>query len=421
MKPIRTTYLSYALVLGALISLAVFLNQSLIAPWNSPQDAWGDFGAYYMAGHSILQNQPLYDHLEVCRTARSLGATKGVPRFGYPPFTAVLFAPLAAVFDAVGAYRCSLIAYQLLFWLSVGMILRLVRARLTLQRGCLVIIAVSWFTPCWVTLQSGQINMVILFLCTLGLYAASRCKPALSGFSFAVAAMIKIFPGIVLLAFALRRRWSALLGMAAAGIVLLGLSLIAAGPGDHRHYIKVEIPRNAEKIHGGHHNIAVNSLIYRTINFEQLTPAIAAASDSARNATLAARLILILACTALMIWPGHRGPWRMADRLALCLTTAMMINAWTWTHHLVVALPFLALAGRRMLDGTESPARLRNIMVFVAFGLMAIGHELTWLVPWVAYSRELLRSSSLNFYGLLLLWGVLAQLIITRERPVHGA
>ncbi len=92
----------------------------------------------------------------------------------------------------------------------------------------------------------GQYYIFLLFLLTLAFYFLDRKSYVLGGSLTGMAFALKLYGGPFLLYFAARRQWKALLGMAVACLILLGVALLLFGPADVHYYATQILPRSLE-------------------------------------------------------------------------------------------------------------------------------------------------------------------------------
>jgi len=92
----------------------------------------------------------------------------------------------------------------------------------------------------------GQYYVFLLFLLTLAFYFIHRRKFWLSGVMSGIAFGLKLYGGPLLLYFAARRQWKALLGMIATAVLLVGLAIAIFGAADVRYYATQILPRSLE-------------------------------------------------------------------------------------------------------------------------------------------------------------------------------
>ncbi len=252
---------------------------------------------------------------------------EGLP-YTYPPFSAILFAPLTW-FPRPTAHLIfllmSLAAYLSLLWI-VGRRLRWTP------------IEIAWaavlglrLEPLVRTFNLGQVNFLLAAMVALDLFVVPR---RYRGVLIGVAAGIKLTPAVFGVAFLLRRRWDAAIRCAASGLATVAIGA-AVLPSDSWLYW-TELLRDPRRI--GHLNYPDNQslvgLAARILDQERLT--------SAQMLPLQV-LGAALGCAA--AWVCLR---RLRDRdgrpdelaVALCLALASLLaSPVSWSHHWIWAIP----------------------------------------------------------------------------------
>ena len=165
-----------------------------------------DFRAFYLAGKAVLLGlDPYLNHVGARPefytpiNAEDL-AFSG---FRYPPLAALLFVPLALLPYGLSKVVFSLLIWLVLAWIAYAMVLR---SGWRLQGEALLFAGISF--PVLAVIERGQIDPlpVALVLASYGM-ARRPGRQGWAGFLLALAAVIKVFPLVVLLEWIRRRRW----------------------------------------------------------------------------------------------------------------------------------------------------------------------------------------------------------------------
>ena len=176
-----------------------------------------DFRVYMWGGHNVSRGTLLY-----------LGKASG-HWFTYPPFAAVLFAPIS-VLPVILAQVLWELASVAAFAIACATTLKLAGWRATRTTVAAVLAAGLLLEPVYHTLLQGQINLILLALVLADVWRVSRNRPA--GIGVGIAAAIKLTPAIFVLLFLLAKRPRA--------------ALTAA---DHLHRVRTgRIPRRARRV-----------------------------------------------------------------------------------------------------------------------------------------------------------------------------
>jgi hypothetical protein len=182
-----------------------------------------DFVIVSQAAHTLAQRGTLYD-IDGLR-ARPYGAY-----YNKPPLVGVVLAPLTRfpAQDLARIYVAISLAFYLLTFLLIARMESFQSRSLPFY---LFAIAMLLFQPSLDTLSGAQHEFLLVFLFTLSYAAMCRLRPRqiAAGACLGVAALIKLYPLLFLIYFALRRYWHALLGMIGMFVALTLISIAADG------------------------------------------------------------------------------------------------------------------------------------------------------------------------------------------------
>jgi len=329
-----------------------------------------DFSTYYAAAwalrHDIHAN--IYDASALAQAGAAAHTFVGPPLpYTYPPLFAILLSPFTVLpFKTLAALW---LALNCALWLTVALVLAreialLLTGRIHLSDGDtahkrtltgvlanpipLVALALALLLclsgePAIQTVLTGQINLLVLLPLALGPELERRGHLRWVGAMIAVAAMLKFTPAILLLYFALRRRWQA----AFAGLAVLAalmLFCVVVGPG-------VALASVGQALHVGTSDA---SLGHNEALLGPLVSALGATVPGAQplfQALEAVVLIALALAVGFVLWRRWRPSGvAVADQekdaagygVALCV----MVILWptVWVHHYVWVLPAAAVA-----------------------------------------------------------------------------
>lgn len=200
-----------------------------------------DFATLYTGAHVYREGGRFYDsqpgregfgpteNRDVLEAARRLGTLhrhddrEHVHVFSYPPFTVLPFVPFTALpFGAAAAVwqALSLGFLAVSFWCLWRAV------PLSAVAGMLLIALALLYEPLENSLGLGQINLLILALTSVFLWALVSGRSALAGVSLGLATALRIHPGLFLVYLAWRRKWAAL-GWAAATAAACTIAAVA--------------------------------------------------------------------------------------------------------------------------------------------------------------------------------------------------
>jgi len=150
---------------------------------------WDDLDVYVRGAAAVIHHEPLYSV-----------SVRGLP-FTYPPFAAVLYAPLELLGEGGARWTLTMASIACYFVVVVVCARRL---RVSLAISGMVGLAGLAFEPFARTILLGQINLVLLALVVVDcLVVPARYRGMLIG----LATGIKILPGAFILFLILKREW----------------------------------------------------------------------------------------------------------------------------------------------------------------------------------------------------------------------
>ncbi len=201
-----------------------------------------DFRSYYIAGKAILFGlDPYINHVNNYPEFYTPINANDAPGSGfiYLPFASLLFVPFGAL-----RYANAKLYYSILILLILwGLLFELVRqSRFTIKGESLLFVMASF--PVFASFERGQIDILICYLATLSFLIYQRRQfQALSGFLLALACCIKIFPGIIILYFLIKKEFK-IVGYTIGSIGALFLApIFYFGSSIYTSYVKRVLPR----------------------------------------------------------------------------------------------------------------------------------------------------------------------------------
>jgi hypothetical protein len=399
-----------------LLAIAAMLVPVIQWVWTSLYGSFNDFHHFWLAGKMLLDGQSPYDVQAMRDLARSehMAFLVGTG-YSYPLPFAIFMVPFAMLPFALSLelfLGLSVAAFGLTVALWIGWAHgwepALARRRLGLA------LAAGSYPPIFGTVANGQSNLLLLPLMAGGLVlamgAARPGRRTFGGVLIGLAAVVKLFPGVVVVPLTVGRRWGAAVGTAAGalGAVVAATLLAPWAAQDSGSFAKILEPDSYFT------NQSLNGFVTRLVNPSDRTlPPFEHAFDP-RLPMLAVTLAFGLVTLALL--------WRARDRLTtrrgLALGLALALVAGVigapknsfWNGALVLPAFGLLLA----VDAVDLRARNLGRAELILLGFW-LGTAAVWTVLWMSPPPKtalpalvtLLQSSGL--YGLLALWLVLAR------------
>ncbi len=352
----RSTFFAAGWVVITLFVVSQIGSTFIFRKWREPGL---DFSAYYLAGKALRTAQPLY-YLPTYPDGRMklvysvdpksywyrMAIEEGIVKtmqFNYPPLAAILFEPFTFVpFRLAFTVWTGLTALLLLG--SIVVVLWFAQVRDRFAVFILAIIAVFSCAPVQSTFYYGQINAVLLFLWSLGVYLYTRNKHASSALCFALGTMIKITPLMVVPLMVLMRRWRWLAMYGLWMSLLLAATTAGTGWGNLQFYVSKVLPSMSC---GAPYfdNRSVSALVQCSyLHWVPLwlegPPTIPTAVCTAAKIITAA---VFVGMVAVLYWNARRLQ-DATESLVLMALITLLVSPITWTHHYALAvLPLLYL------------------------------------------------------------------------------
>lgn len=363
-----------------------------------------DFSHYYCWALALRTGIDPYTADLVPMAAR-LGLKTGAFRANYPPTFLLCFEPL------------TLLRPEVAYWIWTGFNFILLLASLaTLFAGSgigelemVVLVALGiYYEPVSENFFWAQAQIILLLLLALNFRWARAGRDMAAGLALAAAVLLKAFPLILLLHFALARRtrvvvWT-LVGIAAGGII----TLLILGP------VAFEFlhPGTTTSDMWWKSGLAVSASITR-IFFAVFGVPLSLGANLARIALISAAVIWCMGLgTRATIVSSRRGRNDAAYGLWVVLT--VFIFPISWIHHMVL---LLLLFAQVVLDAHEGNAS--GSVPTLAIGSYAVAeialplfwiYWLTWYIPLLPVSAAIAQVS-----GVLAFWAAYRLAIPSRS------
>lgn len=329
--------------IGVVVGLAAAVVTALL--WYGNRHDFYDLKIYLNAMRWWAEGNPLYDYVQP-------DVVQGELYFTYPPFTALLLRPFAALSDVATATVFTVGSLLAVVVTTVWLVTPIARRR-GLPRWWLAGLAVPLVVliePTRETIFLGQINMLLVVLILADLLFAVPQRSRWAGVGIGLATAIKLFPGIFIVYLLVTRRWRAALVscVAAAGATLLAAAVL---PAESWRFWTQELwstDRVGRSDYTG--NQSLQGLLGRLV----------APDEPSRLVWLT----LVAVVAGYGLWRAARAV-RAGDELAgLTLTglVAALIAPITWPHHVYWFVPALillvdaAVRQPRQPDAARQPA-----------------------------------------------------------------
>ncbi|NCG21231.1 MAG: DUF2029 domain-containing protein [Rhodobacterales bacterium] len=271
-------------------------------------------------------------------------------------------------------------AYDLWFWLQelafVGVILVLWRWWRPLGWVLPAALAV-WSALMWGVVYGhlmGQVNCIILLLVVGALWQEHENRSWVAGPLLAAACMFKMSPALFVLYWLIQRRWQAVAWTLGSAVVLSMLTLPLVGAAHQMYFYTQVLP--------GFGNGDYNGLIVKVGMFanhsvpnvlDQLFPGVDNRMGGVAGALGSAFSLTGLVALGAAFRTPTSDTWRIAAQVSAVGVLALLIPVYTYEHHLVWALPALAVTTAAIFE--------RRIHVGWAGVLLLCAVAFAWPLP----------------------------------------
>jgi len=387
----------------------------------TPESLRFDFVNYFGGAQAAAHGTDIYADFK-----RSWGTQAWVVAYIYPPFFALVLAPLTSL-GLLAAARIWLLAVQAAFIASLVLILR-IHPELTRGGRRLLLLASLGFMPVYLNLKFQQVATVWLLLITATLWAALRRRTGLAGAFIAAAASLKVTPIFLIPLFARLGRWRIAV-MGSVMLVALTVITVLAAPGSWQ-FFTIVLPRIGLGT-ANWDNGSIDGLVSRIVG---LAPDLfGGATQTVARGVIAAAAVLVIGVTLWVARPGIKQAWTLRLSVAALTTALLIVSSVTWQHHLVTLL--LPVATGIAWITVRRPGARYGWWLFAAYAMCWMDRRAFPLpadlqVHSPVEAALMLAGTSVKLIGLLLLWTLLLQML-RRERvavsvrqpdqPVTGA
>lgn len=299
-----------------------------------------DYVQDYLAARALARGESVY--------IPSHPPTLGVPDHpdpypnDHPPTYVLFLAPLAEL-----RYDHAFVVFGLASLASAGLMGWIVARELgaPIPARVAVVAAALWHPGVATCLWVGNVSLLIALMVTLAWVSARRGADRWAGFWVGLATSVKLFPGLLLLAFLPERRWRALGAAIATGVTYVALTVAIAGVDDMVYFARERAPANTRD-HAGHaFNLSLSGAVQRTfgepcsmspwLGRVAVWPGLAKGLALLAQGAVGVGLLVVL-------FRAPRGQ-RTPDRsFALLVPAMLLLSPFTWLH--IVPLMLLPIA-----------------------------------------------------------------------------
>ncbi len=354
-----------------------------------------DFLSFYFSARVFPEG--IYDAHTLQQMAQSLGVSAHIFPYLYPPLLAFYLSPLAYL-PPMWAARAWTVVLALalipILWYTVGLVRGEEEEPLWPWAWAGLFLFLLPFDN---NVRMGQVNLPVLAFIVVALYTTLRQGRAFwGGVALAAAALVKLMPAVLLLYFLIERRYRALVGFLAGGILFSLPTFLGGGGrawGDFGAFSRSSgYARAVPGLFGpaAEPNFSLAGLWARFLG----------ETSTAAVLTLFTLAVLLALLLFVHLW---RGPKGMSGLLLLAYVAWMIMAApYAYLHHVVYLFPVAVLTFVQLRSHPRGA--LVGGLLFIAL----VGAS----VDWPAYYRYLpvvytfVPLTLINLYALLLIFVV---------------
>ncbi|MBN1902922.1 DUF2029 domain-containing protein [Candidatus Sumerlaeota bacterium] len=342
------------------IALGAYLYFQILSPLSYLH--CNDFKHLYVGAKIIAQGRNPYDPELMKYEAWKLGLPSILP-YVYLPFTGIAMAPLTLLSFRNAALLWFWLNHALLF-LSLYLMLRMIRMKIAPLNLGLWIFYFALFFPLTRNLTAGQLNVVLLFLFSLIAFLHTRGKAPLVGALTAFATLFKLSPGILFLYFLWTKKWRHLLWAVGFLFAFIIISLLISGIQVHLDFIPILRQMSYGKstweaeghdFYRNPFNQSFNSLFHHLFTNNPYTiPWIPFPPLVANLMTMFISLALLFLVLFLFRKKDETNESGNLSLFALFMMLSLFLPSLCWDHYLTQAiLPVVFLAGMIHRSGNK--------------------------------------------------------------------
>jgi alpha-1,2-mannosyltransferase len=305
------------LALGLFCALAYYAHG--IRKWPTDVDVYRLGADTFLKGHSIYTQLPV-------------STVGGALPYTYPPFSAVLFVPLALISPHIGfplltGLTCLALIPILLAYRKSSPELRglLAKPWMVMAGACVMVVA----HPVANTIFWGQINVLLMMLVALDCLHPNPRWPR--GTLIGIAAAVKLTPAGFVLLFLLRKDYRAVVTSVVSFVLMSAIAFVLMPSDSIMYWTNRVFHASSMNIGPIHANESVMA------SYQKL-------GLSGSTLTVVGGLSVI--AVVVMTWLGTKRALDDGDlALALGVNTAgvLLVSPISWSHHWILALPTAAL------------------------------------------------------------------------------
>lgn len=396
MHPLTQKILTIALILMlGLLSLACIMQLS----YKADDTLATDFGKLYESGRLLLQKKNPYAQIYV-----TLGDDTTAKRYAgnlNPPAFQLLFLPFAYL-----DFKISLAAWTIMSIICGLISLMLLIKALNIYHPPLylilsLIVALFSYFATFTTLVISQVTLVLLPLTVGAWLAAKKQRILVSGALLGIAASLKLFFGLFILYFLLRREWRAFIGFFVAFVVCISLSLIPLGIPIYKYY---QVTLHNIWWYSSSWNGSLYGFSIRLLGGEKNVP-LFALPQFAYKFYLTLTILLLMSLIK-FLWPNSKINFEQKLDLdfSIILVAMLLISPLGWSYYFTLLIIPVAV----LLKFAAEKYHSIFLHLVISSAVILGGAPYSIKAPYqIVSNMDIFWKSQCYFYALILLLGLL--------------
>ena len=403
--PVRLSGRAAAAWFGAALALALSVGHFAFSARAVLRRGFADFPIFMARAADFLHTGQLYVSAD-----NLVAYGPGTPVYKYPPFYALFLLPFAHA-DLRQVEYCHWLLQIALYVLAVMLTVVALRPRHPLRFALVAAIVALNFAPFFETLYGLQVETVLLLLLAVALLALRQGYEFAAGLALGLAAMLKVYPILLLLYLGVARRWRAVAGFAAAAALALVLSLAAFGPEQSRLYFTRILPTISQEY-------PVRSA--ENVAFGRYARLLGATPEVAKRVGQLIAVPFVMA-SALAIHRRRRlraGEEHAPLELSLFVSLMLLCLANSWTNYqLLLLVPILVL----LAHAWDQPRDRASVLAATlpCWGLLLLSENTPRVEGFYPFPPRLHAALlGAKLASTLLAWGALLALLLRRPDEI---
>lgn len=369
------------------------------------QNVFYDFRALYNAAIEAKNEEPnLYGQLIYRQTG-----------YGYLPIITYVLMPFT-LFEESTATIIWLHLNILLLFLSIWLMTKI--NKIVFNKS--YIFLVSFFTlnfhPLFETIKWGQVNIILFVLILSLIYFYLKNNLLLTGFFLGLAIIFKIIPGMLVLYFLVRKKFSVVVYASITVIAFIILSITLFGVDLHKEYFFEKLP--TASLHGYKGNIYDQS--FQAMSFRLFWADNGYTNAWFDNFNLSKKISSFFRISSVIIMIIFLFPKKNTDlnvlktlEILIVNTTIHLFHSLSWEHHFMLSIFLFICIFIIIKERNQSKCYNYYILLFISYFTLALryGYDNK-----IFTNGILILFTGIKLYAIILLWVISLNILMRLKK-----